>query len=181
MEKLKVTLEDRPVDLELAQYKRMFEAACSSLAAIGDALGVDPEEGGAEPILAAIADLKAADSQPVQEPVGFVTQKLMPGFGWRKDVVFIQHVEVGTDLYAAPVQPVKQEPVIWHSVWDFVDVRRDPPEQDDEKDWLPLYAAPVDAKAIRAEALEEAAKWFEIRPGREMFGDECAAAIRGLK
>ena len=58
-----------------------------------------------------------------------------------------------------------------------------------------VYAAPIGTehflKAIaalrdgivtcRAEALEEAAKWFEIRPGREMFGDECAAAIRGLK
>jgi len=73
MEKLTVTLEDRPVDIELAQYKRMFEAACSALAAIGDALGVDPEEGGAEPILAAIADLKAPDSRPVkQEPVAWI-------------------------------------------------------------------------------------------------------------
>lgn len=56
--KLKVTLEDRPIDIEIAQYKRMFEAACSALGSIGDALGVDPEEGGAEPILAAIAELK---------------------------------------------------------------------------------------------------------------------------
>ena len=70
MEKLKVTLEDRPIDRELAQYKRMFEAAVSALAAICDALGVDPEEGGAEPILAAIADLKDSGSRPVnQEPV----------------------------------------------------------------------------------------------------------------
>lgn len=56
--KLKVTLEDRPIDIELAQYKRMFEAACSALGSIGDALGVDPEEGGADPILMAIAELK---------------------------------------------------------------------------------------------------------------------------
>ena len=69
MKKLKVTLTDRPIDVELAQYKRMFEAACSALGSIGDALGVDPEEGGAEPILAAIAELKTA--QPAQdEPVG---------------------------------------------------------------------------------------------------------------
>jgi hypothetical protein len=57
--KLKVTLEDRPIDIELAQYKRMFNAACSALGSIGDSLGVDPEEGGAEPILAAIAELKS--------------------------------------------------------------------------------------------------------------------------
>lgn len=71
--KLKVTLEDRPIDIELEQYKRMFEAACSALAQIGDALGCDPEEGGAEPILAAIAELKA--EQPAQqEPVAITEQ-----------------------------------------------------------------------------------------------------------
>ena len=66
--KLKVTLEDRPIDIELAQYKRMFEAACSALGQIGDALGCDPEEGGAEPILAAIAELKAEQPAQQQEP-----------------------------------------------------------------------------------------------------------------
>lgn len=49
MEKLKVTLEDRPEDVELAQYKRMFEAACSALGRIGEALGVDPNEGADKP------------------------------------------------------------------------------------------------------------------------------------
>jgi hypothetical protein len=68
MKKLKVTLVDRPVDVELTQYKRMFEAACSALGAIGDALGVDPEEGGAEPILAAIAELKLT-SPPQRQPL----------------------------------------------------------------------------------------------------------------
>lgn len=64
--KLKVTLEDRPIDIELAQYKRMFEAACSALGAIGEALGIDEEEGGAEPILAAIEELKAQPKEPEQ-------------------------------------------------------------------------------------------------------------------
>jgi hypothetical protein len=109
---------------------------------------------------------------------------------------------------AAPVQPVKQEPVIWHSVLDFADVRRDPPEQGDEANWLPLYAIPeqtinqtpaayveyydeglkrkplyaepVDAKAIRADALEEAAKMAEAYVARSI-GIEMAAAIRCLK
>ena len=46
----------------------------------------------------------AAKADPVKQgPVAFVTQKLMPGFGLRKDVVFVQQVEVGADLYAAPV------------------------------------------------------------------------------
>lgn len=56
--KLQVTLEDRPIDIELAQYKRMFEAACSALGEVGAALGCDHDEGGAEPLLAAIAELK---------------------------------------------------------------------------------------------------------------------------
>lgn len=58
--KLKVTLQDTPTEIELTQYKRMFEAACYALGVIGEALGVDEDEGGAEPILAAIAELKAS-------------------------------------------------------------------------------------------------------------------------
>jgi hypothetical protein len=65
--KLKVTLQDTPTEIALAQYKRMFEAACSALGAIGEELGVDEDEGGAEPILAAIAELKA--SPPPRQPL----------------------------------------------------------------------------------------------------------------
>ena len=61
--KLQVTLEDRPIDIELAQYKRMFEAACFALGSIGEALDVDENEGGAEPILAAITELNAQDQK----------------------------------------------------------------------------------------------------------------------
>jgi len=47
-------------------YKRLFENAVRSLAAIDNALGIDPDEsGGAEPILEAIAELKAASGAPV--------------------------------------------------------------------------------------------------------------------
>jgi hypothetical protein len=42
-------------------------------------------------------------------------------------------------------------------------------------------AAPVDTKAIRAEALEEAAKVCEERGFDEEAEQRCAAAIRGLK
>lgn len=42
----------------LDQYRNMFHAACADLGVISDALGIDPEEGGAEPILDAIAELK---------------------------------------------------------------------------------------------------------------------------
>ena len=46
----------------------------------------------------------------------------------------------------------------------------------------PLYAAPVDAKAIRAEALDEAAKVCE-QDEFQIYetAERCAAAIRGLK
>lgn len=43
-----------------------------------------------------------------------------------------------------------------------------------------LYAAPVDAKAIRSEALEEAAKWFEDEE-HPLQPKKVAAAIRRLK
>jgi hypothetical protein len=44
---------------ELASMTRMFNAACADLGAINEALGLDPDDGGAEPILDAIAELKA--------------------------------------------------------------------------------------------------------------------------
>ena len=50
---------------------------------------------------------------------------------------------------------------------------------------LALYAAPVDAKAIRAEALEEAAKWCEENGPKEgsmkLISDGFAQGIRRLK
>lgn len=54
---------------ELLSMKRMFESACADLGLINEALGLDPDDGGAEPILDAIEELKrAALSQPKQEP-----------------------------------------------------------------------------------------------------------------
>lgn len=44
--------------IELARYQRMFHAACEALGSINEALGLDPDDGGAEPILDAITDLK---------------------------------------------------------------------------------------------------------------------------
>lgn len=104
-----------------------------------------------------------------------------------------------TPLCAAP-QPIKQEPVAWRigneicarEDWacvishdSFVGKGRAIPDS-----WVPLlYAAPVDAKAIRAEALEEAAKVCESTyPTYESdqlpcfdTPADCAKAIRGLK
>ena len=94
--KLKVTLQDTPTEIELAQYKRMFEAACSALGAVGDALGVDPEEGGAEPIIAAIQELKAEK----QEPVGQLQEEV---YG-RGQVLWFEKPANQAMLYTSPPQ-----------------------------------------------------------------------------
>ena len=105
---------------------------------------------------------------------------------------------------AALTEPVKQEPVAWRNAikhWAFDCAWGDLSErQIDDLELLVtgvLNAAPVDAKAIRAEALEEAAKVCEEyalesmeafnRTGHDFEdrqvngGYGCAAAIRGLK
>lgn len=57
-----------PVSKE--QYRSMFHSACADLGAISDVLGVDPDEGGADPILAAIADLQALADLATPAPTG---------------------------------------------------------------------------------------------------------------
>jgi integrase len=56
MNKLTVTLQDTESD----RYKRMFEAACVDLGRINACLGLDPDDGGAEPIIEAIKELRAS-------------------------------------------------------------------------------------------------------------------------
>lgn len=56
MNKLTVTLQDTESD----RYKRMFEAACVDLGRINACLGLDPDDGGAEPIIEAINELMAS-------------------------------------------------------------------------------------------------------------------------
>ena len=82
-------------------------------------------------------------------------------------------------------EPVKQEPVA------VVEITygRDPEcyvtgnIDDFPEGVFKLYAAPVDAKAIRAEALEEAAKVASTAhaQGLQSIREAIAAAIRGLK
>lgn len=88
-------------------------------------------------------------------------------------------------------EPVKQEPV----AWDLAEkVRRDLDRKSCPDAYMRIamesivkhYAAPVDAKAVRAEALEEAAKVCDdmgkTMPDRDgEITEWCAAAIRGLK
>lgn len=48
---------------ELASTQRMFTAACVDLGAVAESLGIDPNAGGAAPILAAIAELQKSAPQ----------------------------------------------------------------------------------------------------------------------
>ena len=93
-------------------------------------------------------------------------------------------------LYA---EPVKQEPVAWalsHSLGLEFSSKFPMCESKERAEELarqhlgqvvvtPLYAAPVDAKAIREQALEEAAKW--LKESGLIGSNDCAAAIRLLK
>jgi hypothetical protein len=54
-------------DAELERMRRMFIAACEDLGSINEALGLDPDDGGAEPILAAIEELKSRATPPEAE------------------------------------------------------------------------------------------------------------------
>ena len=60
-----VTPDDDPTTK--AQYRRMFQAACEALGAISEELGLDPDEGGADPILEAIHELRSGSAQPAAQ------------------------------------------------------------------------------------------------------------------
>ena len=90
-------------------------------------------------------------------------------------------------------QPVKQDPVAFmfkvkrttaaSTVLDeFAAIDYFPQDNEEIVSKEPLiYAAPVDAKAIRAEAFKEAAELCDRFAKRQMHPAECAAAIRSLK
>ncbi|HGL6311159.1 TPA: hypothetical protein ACKFZV_001351 [Burkholderia multivorans] len=65
---------------ELESMTRMFHAACYDLGLINEALGLDPDDGGAEPILDAIAELRAQiASAQTDEPVAWAVYN-----GWSR-------------------------------------------------------------------------------------------------
>jgi hypothetical protein len=115
----------------------------------------------------------------------------------RAEVLKEQALQNLTDFhqYIEATEPVKQEPVAW--LFQNEETGRTMCVDVQQVEWNfeknnprlqkihPLYAAPVDAKAIRAEALEEAAEYVD----RNLYtaGEyaeklrERAATIRGLK
>ena len=142
----------------------------------------------------------AAPVQPVkQEPVDFETWWNETG----QETLYALNTLTDADAKilakiaweSASTQPVKQEPVAWLFQHEetgrtmCVDVQQVEGNFEKNNPRLqkihPLYREPVDAKAIRAEALEEAAKvcdeHFGIFDDDREHGENCAAAIRGLK
>lgn len=86
-------------------------------------------------------------------------------------------------------ESMKQEPVAWYAKdnleeRDEIEViwtRLKPPYAEV---WIPLYEAPINAKAIRAEALEEAAKLMDAMAAQDKvtnYYKVAANAIRRLK
>ena len=92
-------------------------------------------------------------------------------------------IYAGTSGWRRVVE-AEQEPVAWVSLdlWNSGNYWPDDCfSRRFTNDQVPLYAAPVDAKAIRAEALEEAAKVCDARSHRsDDMGAILAAAIRNL-
>lgn len=104
------------------------------------------------------------------------------------DIAKTKYYKALAAIREARAEQEKQEPVAWrvhpfdygvgHEGAYAMTMRLEQVEAWNRKGWIveSLYTAPVDAKAIRAEALEEAAKLFDCDDYRSL-----AAAIRGLK
>ena len=85
------------------------------------------------------------------------------------------------DLQNALSEPIKQEPIGYVVEDDSGYTGSMVYANKSGDEFLPVYLAPVDAKAIRAEALEEAAKVCDDESRYSNDAECCAAAIRGLK
>ena len=135
--------------------------------------------------------LYAAPVHPMQEPVAW-------RYNSNGDWIYKDRKvwDAAEPLYTAPLQPVKQEPVAYTNKEQVNELIKESARLigsiKDEGDQyltaidalrnayrLGLKDSPVDAKAIRAEALEEAAKWFE--GNEDDVGYAIAAEIRGIK
>ncbi|UIY58158.1 hypothetical protein [Burkholderia cepacia] len=122
---------------ELESMTRMFHAACHDLGLINEALGLDPDDGGAEPILDAIAELRAQiASAQTDEPVAWAVYN-----GWSR-ICFYMTEEDARDH----AQKAQKNHDLSGSLAAFRVV--------------PLYAAPQPARAATPDA--EAVNWREL-------------------
>lgn len=110
---------------EAEQYKRMFLAACSDLGLINEALGLDPNDGGAEPILSAIAELKderdqwvdaqfasasstASVSEPDNsQPIGYVNIRALTQLAEGRWAIINPRIEGDSTMHAVFTRPVE--------------------------------------------------------------------------
>ncbi|MCA8481749.1 hypothetical protein LGN35_27870 [Burkholderia multivorans] len=117
---------------ELESMTRMFHAACHDLGLINEALGLDPDDGGAEPILDAIAELRAQiASAQTDEPVAWAVYN-----GWSR-ICFYMTEEDARDH----AQKAQKNHDLSGSLAAFRVV--------------PLYAAPQPAQADAREGLTD--------------------------
>lgn len=106
-----------------ASMERMFMAACEALGLINEALGLDPDDGGAEPILEAIAELKAAAlSRESSAAIGELPPLPERDGDWAGDDWYTAHsmreyARQAIRQHCAPAVPTdapQQEPVAWY-------------------------------------------------------------------
>ena len=98
--------------------------------------------------------------QTEQEPVAYVYEKDVAGIGMRKDVAFTKHVEVGTDLYAAPVQQVEQKPI--GEVDPYMDFLRINWKDDKHPPrGTKLYASPVHTKDLTDDEIVSVLEYYD--------------------
>ncbi|WP_254227843.1 hypothetical protein [Burkholderia gladioli] len=152
--------EAKPAEnAELARMTRMFHAACADLGLINKALGLDPDDGGAEPILDAIQKLKderdqwadagyaaqavAADGAALVEPtdaqileVGY--RHFKPGHNTEAEANFVAAVREVLELRAT-VSPATADAT------DYAAIERAELGDPDKK--TGIYAATADERA----------------------------------
>lgn len=139
---------------DAGRLERMFLTACADLGAINEALGLDPDDGGAEPILAAIDDLKAAAAFKIEAVPGGMPVAQEPKYGIRDNRLYnrasgefiptdepififrardIHAVNVLAG-YARDVGPSDHAKTVWSRVDDFKKFYNEQPDRIKEPD-----------------------------------------------
>jgi len=123
---------------------------------------------------------KALAEQDKQEPVAVISESAIGLVKLHSNGV---NLPFGTPLYAAPVQPVKQEPVAYAPIITFRDSQLYQVSKQLTPEFCnPLYAAPVDAKAIRAEERQRCIEAIRKAHDKELCDAyDCIKVIKELE
>ncbi|WP_310639574.1 hypothetical protein [Burkholderia cenocepacia] len=167
--------------VELASMTRMFHAACHDLGLINEALGLDPDDGGAAPILDAIEELKAQiapaqAAEPVAIPAGYVLVRRTP---------------TEADIELLGEKPPFDDDVYVADMWDLIieQASRPFPDAPAATDSNAVYAAPpppapasapVGLTVDQREAIEFVIGWYEQCTIADNPYREHVAALRAL-